>query len=122
MLRCFTNEVKQFLQKFRAQGKIVFQQVLAPWHTSNTVKENIAKLKLGMLEWAPKSPDFNPVEMLWSILDKKLVAKSIYLKAVLIERFQGNWNNIDKDLCIKLVESMPERIHKCLKAKGGYFL
>ena len=85
---------------------MIFQQDLAPWHTSNMVKEKIVKLKLNVLEWAPKSPDLNPVEMLWSILDKKLATKPIYSKAALIERLQEEWNNIDKDLlCVKLVES-----------------
>ena len=48
--------------------------------------------------------------------------KPIYSKAALIDRLEEEWNNIDKDLCIKLVESMSERIHKCLKAKEGHFL
>ena len=116
------NEAEQFLAKIPAQEKMVFQEDSAPWHTSNIVKEKIARLKLRMLEWGPKSADLNPVEMFWSILDKKLTAKSIYSKAALIERFQEKWNNIDKDLCIELVESMAERIHKSLKAKGGHFL
>ena len=116
------NEVKQFLTKIPAQGEMVFQQDLAPWHTSNIFKEKIAKLKLRMLEWAPKRPYLNPAEMLWSILDKKLAARSIYSKAALIEYLKEEWNNIDKDLCVKLVESMSERIRKCLKAKGGRFL
>ena len=49
-----------------------FQQDLAPWHKSNIVKEKIADLKLDILDWAPKSPALNRMEMLWSILDKKL--------------------------------------------------
>ena len=116
------NEVKQYLAKTSAQGKMVFQQDLAPWHTSNIVKEKIVNLKLRVLDWAPKSPDLNPIETLWSILDKRLATKPIYSKATLIDRLQEEWNNIDKDLCIKLVESMLERIHKCLKTKGGHFL
>ena len=116
------NEVKQFLAKTPATAKMIFQQDLAPWHTSNMVKEKIVKLKLNVLELAPKSPDLNPVKMLWSILDKKLATKPIYWKAALIERLQEEWNNIDKDLCVKLVESMPEHIQKCLKAKGGHFV
>ena len=35
---------------------------------------------------------------------------------------QEECNNIDQDLCIKLIESVPERIKKCLKAKGGLIL
>ena len=116
------GEVKQFLAKTPAQGKMVFQQHLAPWYASNIVKEKIVKLKLSVLDWAPKSPALNPVEMLWSILDKKLITKPVYSKAALIVRLQEESNNIDKDLYIKLVESMPERICKCLKTKGGHFL
>ena len=73
----------------------------------------IVKLKLSMLDFTPKSPDLNRVEMLWSILDKKLTTKSIYSRAALIDRLQEEWNNIDKDLCIQLVESMAQRIRRC---------
>ena len=65
-LYCYVlhNEVKQFLAKIPAQGKMLFQQDLVPWHMSNIVKEEIGKLQLRMLDWAPKSPGLNPVEIL----------------------------------------------------------
>ena len=116
------HQLKHSMAQIPKTTKILFQQDLAPWHTSNIVKEKIAKLKLDVLDWAPKSPDLNPIEMLWSILDKKLASKSMYSKAALMDRLQEEWDNVDQDLCIKLVESMPERIRKCLKAKGGHFL
>jgi len=102
--------------------QLIFQQDLAPWHASNLVKEKIKKMKLKVLDWAPKSPDLNPIEMLWSILDKKLASKPIYSKLALQDRLEEEWNNIDQNLCLKLVDSMPERIQNCLKAKGGHFL
>ena len=46
----------------------------------------------------------------------------MYSKAALIDRLQEEWNLIDENLCMKLIDSMPERIRKCLKAKGGHFL
>ena len=52
----------------------------------------------------------------------KLASKPIYSKAALMDRLQEEWDNVDQDLSIELVESMPERIRKCLKAKGGHFL
>ena len=85
-------------------------------------QEKIIKLNLGVLDYAPKSPDLNLVEILWSILDKKLITKPIYSKAALIDCFEEEWNDIGKDLCIKLVESMSESIYKYLKAKGRHFL
>ena len=79
-------------------------------------------MKLKVLDSATKSPDLNPIEMLWSILNKKLASKPIYSKADLKKRLEEEWNAVDQDLCIKLVESMPTRIQKYLKAKGGHSL
>ena len=39
-----------------------------------------------------------------------------------MERLEEEWENIDQELCIKLVESMEERIQNCLKSKSGHFL
>ena len=86
------------------------------------MKEKIVNLKLYLLDWPPKSPYLNPIEMLWSILDKKFASKPIYSKAALMYRLQEEWDNVDQALCIKFVESLSERIQKCLKAKSGYFL
>jgi transposase len=72
------NELKKSIARFPKKMSYMFQQDLAPWHTSKLVSEKIAKMRLNMLEWAPKSPDLNPVEMLWSILDKKLCQTHIY--------------------------------------------
>ena len=58
------NDVKQFLAKIVAQRKMVFEQDLVPRHMSIIVKEKIVKLKLRVLDWALKSSDLNPVEML----------------------------------------------------------
>ena len=48
-------------------------------------------MKLNMFEWVAKSPDLNPTEMLWSIIDKRLAAKPIYTK----ERMKEEWNAIN---------------------------
>ena len=77
--------------------KFFFQQDLAPWHTSNIVKDKISKLKLNVFDWVPTSPDLNPVDMLWSILDKRLASKPMFSKGALIDRLQ-EWNRVDKDL------------------------
>ena len=52
----------------------------------------------------------------------RLPTKSVYSKAALMDHLQEEWNNIDKDLCIKLVESMSPRTYKRSKTKGGHFL
>ena len=49
-------------------------------------------------------------------------AESCLQKTALIDRLQEEWDNIDKDLCVKSVESMSERIRKRLRANEGPFL
>ncbi|CAF1233989.1 unnamed protein product [Rotaria sordida] len=93
----------------------------APWHTSNMVKGQIRKLKINMLEWPPNSPDLNVIEEIWGIIHKRLPLKSINTKEELQKRLQEEWDEISITLCQALVDCMPERIEKCLKAKGSHF-
>ncbi len=109
------------INRLPKEKKYTYQHDLAPWHTSNIVKEQITKLKINMLEWPPNSPDLNVVEELWSIIDKWLASKPINNKAELEKRLQEEWNKISITLCQSLVDSMPVRIEKCLKARGGHF-
>ena len=106
------NEVKQFLAKTPATARIIFLQDLAPWHISNIVKEKIVKLKLNV---SGSKPGRNAVVN---------SAQEVGHKADLFESSSHRTSSriIDKDLCVKLVESMSERIQKCLKAKGGHFV
>ena len=76
---------------------------------------------MNVLPWAAKSPDLNPIEMLWSILDKKLISKPIFSIMELKKRLQQEWDAIDKELCLNLIDSMPIRVQKCLDARGGHF-
>ena len=116
------QELTQSMGKLPNKSAYTFQQDLAPWHTSKLVQEKMAKLKLNVLEWPAKSPDLNPIEMLWSILDKKLAAKSIYSIMELHQRLEEEWNGISQLSCLNLIDPMPDSIQKCLKSKGGHFM
>ena len=82
------HELVQSMSMVPNKSELIFQQDLAPWHTSNIVQATIKQMKLKVLDWAPKSPDLNPVEILWSILDKILASKPIYSKLALQDRLQ----------------------------------
>ncbi len=50
----------------------IFQQDLAPAHTTKTTKSWFNDHGVGVLDWPANSPDLNPVENLWGIVKKKM--------------------------------------------------
>lgn len=67
----------------------------------------------------PYSPDFNPIEHLWSFVKSRLKGKKFDSKAALWIHIQRLWSTIPKDLLENLVNSMPKRLQEVVKAKGG---
>ena len=116
------TELKLSMAKLAKKLKWFTKKISHHGTRRNVVKDKIAKLKLSILDWAPKRLDLNSIEMLWSTLEKKLTSRPIYSRTALMEALQEGMDNIDQELCIKLVDSMSKRVQKCLKAKGRHFL
>jgi hypothetical protein len=56
--------------------------------------------------------------MEWNENSKSLI--QIKNKEDLWDKIQDTWNNIELETCIKLIETMLQRIKDTIKAKGGY--
>ena len=95
-----------------------------PKHQSNIVQMCLREKAVHILaNWPPNSPDLNPIENLWAILKVNVSKK--YPKNIhdLELNIKNEWEllNIEhKNLMIKLVESMPERLEQVIKRKGYY--
>jgi hypothetical protein len=69
--------------------------------------------------WPPNSPDLNPIENLWAVVQRELAEAGCKTfaefeqKVVQLVREKGN------EMCKSLVTSMTKRIKDCLKNKGG---
>lgn len=99
-----------------------FQHDNDPKHTSKMTQKWLSDHQIRVLQWPPQSPDLNPIEHLWSQVKKKLseypnLATS---SEELWNRFVSEWRSIPVERCLKLIESMPDRIQAVLKAKGGH--
>lgn len=102
--------------------KIIFQHDNDPKHKAKSVQEWLNTQPFEVLVWPAQSPDLNPIEHVWNHLKRQLNQYEKPPKGMLElwERVETEWNKIDKETCMNLIESMPRRIDAVLKAKGKW--
>ncbi len=99
----------------------IYQQDNAPCHKAKKVDAWFRENNISVLPWPARSPDLNPIEQIWSIIDKKLVGVRLSNLAELEKAVVKEWQELPPSICVNLVESMPKRLEMCIKAKGGHF-
>ncbi len=89
---------------------------------SSNITELIAQI-LFKLNWAGRwqSPDLNPIEHLWDVVEREIRIMDVQPTNLLQLRdaIMSIWTKISEECFQHLVESMPRRIKAVLKAKGG---
>ncbi|CAB5393933.1 unnamed protein product [Rhizophagus irregularis] len=102
---------------------VVFQHDNDPKHKARITTDWLETNNINVLDWLAQSPDLNPIENLWSELERRLRKDGSIIitnKTSLWEKIQTSWNNIETEVCTKLIETMPRRIEDVIKQKGGY--
>jgi hypothetical protein len=67
-----------------------------------------------IMNWPAKSPDLNPIEHIWSLIDQRISGIRFDSLAQLEQELLNQWNAVTTPECVKLIESMPERSRLCL--------
>jgi transposase len=122
MKRILKQHLMKSKEKFWPNGLWHFQQDNDPKHTSRVVSDYLEQelcIKDFCIKWPPYSPDLNPIENLWADLKKRVEKHNCTTTEELEEAVQIEWAKTDKNLCRKLVESMPKRIALLLEYQGG---
>ena len=119
-LDVLTKKVIPEMAKKFPEGSGIFQQDLAPCHTSRKVKNFTNLNNISVLNWPGNSPDLNSIENLWSIIKLCLRKSTTMLK--LIEAILDCWyrDTQIQENCKKLIYLMPKRVKSVLTSRGGH--
>lgn len=100
-------------------GDFIFQQDNDPKHTSKVANNYFSENNIEKLDWPPQSPDLNPIEHLWTILDDKIPMESRTNIPAFWEKMQSEWRVIPENIIKNLSSSMPNRLREVINNKGG---
>ncbi|CAJ0954896.1 unnamed protein product, partial [Ranitomeya imitator] len=97
----------------------------APSHSANNISESLAAMGIKgdkLVVWPPSSPDFNPIENLWSIIQHKIYEGGWQFtsKQQLWEAILTSCKDVQAETLQKLTSSMDARIVKVISKKGSY--
>lgn len=121
MKRILKEHLMKSAKMFWPVGLWHFQQDNDPKHTSRVVSGYLERelcIKDYCIKWPPYSPDLNPIENLWADLKKRVEKRNANTVKELEAAVKLEWAATDKDLCTKLVASMPHRIALLLEYGG----
>lgn len=107
-------------KKLFSGDHFLFQQDNDPKHTAKTVQKYLASKTtlFTVLDWPSQSPDLNPIENLWCLLDKKVKDRDCKNENELFEVLKKGWEDLSVDVLGSLVESMPRKCQAVIDSKG----
>jgi len=96
----------------------IFQQDNDPKHTSRLCRQFLVDNDVQTFEWPSQSPDLNPIENLWSILEYKTRKRHPNNCEQLFQVLQREWNALPVELLTNLVHSMRRRCQSVIESNG----
>ncbi len=107
------DHVHPFMTTVYPSSDGYFQQDNAQCHKAQIISDWFLEHgnEQTLLKWPPQSPDLNPIEHLWDVMEREYQQ--------LRDAIMSIWTNISEECFQHIVESMPRRIKAVLKAKGG---
>jgi hypothetical protein len=111
-------QMKESVRQLFPDMDCTFQQDNDPKHTAKLNKRFLENYEVPTLPWPFQSPDLNPIENLWSILDHRAKDRAPKNEDELFQLLQQAWQALDVQILTNLADSMPERIQAVIANDG----
>lgn len=99
----------------------VFMQDGDGCHTAKRVRKRLENEGIEqLLPWPAHSPDLNPIENAWSIVERHLESVHPTSDRGLWEAMNEGWAKIDETQLLRLCDSLPRRLEMVKEAQGGH--
>ncbi len=93
-----------------------------PKHRSAQVRNRVAEVagdQMSIMPWPSRSPDLNPIENVWALLQAAVDMHPTSTKAQLKARLRIEWHKLSQKAIDNCVNSMPSRLHDVKSQRGG---
>ena len=117
-INILANNLFQSAEKMGLDA-FTFQQDGASCHSARSTMSWLERKGVDVLDWAPQSPDMNPIEHVWAHIKRELANYAFNDLVEMRTSIQEIWDRIDPVMCYELVSSMPRRAQACYDARGG---
>ncbi|GFU67978.1 transposable element Tcb2 transposase [Trichonephila clavipes] len=121
----YCNEILlPYVRFFRgAMGlQFLFMDDNAPCHRTVAAAQLLENEDIERMDWPARSPDLNPIEHVWDLLDRRLAARTLPPVTIRELRLalQDEWAAMPQQLIDTLILSMGRRCETCLAVRGDH--
>jgi transposase len=107
-----------FLKIHEMDNELIYQDDNDPKHRAKIITKWKNKKNIQSLEWPSNSPDLNPIENIWGLLKNKIQKINVMTVGEFIKCIQNKWKEIDNEIIINIINSMPSRIQQVIENNG----
>ena len=111
-------QMKESVRQLFPLKDCIFQQDNDPKHTAKLNQRFLQNYEVPTLDWPSQSPDLNPIENLWAILDLRVKDRNPSNEDHLFHILNESWQALDTETLTKLADSMPQRIQAVIARNG----
>ena len=122
--QCYQTEVLApvVVPFIRTHPHMILMQDNATSHSARATRQYLAANNVQVMDWPARSPDLNPIEHIWDLLDRRLrnARNPPQTVAALRQEVVRQWNLLAQNEIRRYIGSMRRRCEAVIEAEGGH--